>query len=309
MNEIEIYNYNGKNTLHSVSFEESIAHRPSSDKNGNITIIDDIISEFKDSDIMLMQEALSGFMNDNEVNIFSGNPSDCHREHNAVKNHLTRECSDLNIFPARSCKQNYHVNREVNHLLITEEFQNNIDDVEIEDFMDRHAQLLPQVTFDEEEESSDVNLIEKQEALSHCSKPGSGDPIVSSRLYNDPSQWLLEQLAFERLSVEYHIGDTSIGSAPKTKKDVRANIGGIRASKETKHKHWSEEEDEMLRLAIANEKANSIDWIRLARKYFNNTRSATQCKNRWKNVSTFFYAFMQSFLKWILSADLISNSI
>jgi hypothetical protein len=53
----------------------------------------------------------------------------------------------------------------------------------------------------------------------------------------------------------------------------------------TKHKHWTEEEDEQLKRAIEKEtmKGGKNDWKKIARRHFGNTRSGTQCKVRWKN--------------------------
>jgi hypothetical protein len=62
-------------------------------------------------------------------------------------------------------------------------------------------------------------------------------------------------------------------------------VEGNMASEITKHKHWTEEEDAQLKLAVANEtpEGGKHDWRAIARLYFGNTRSATQCKVRWKN--------------------------
>jgi hypothetical protein len=56
----------------------------------------------------------------------------------------------------------------------------------------------------------------------------------------------------------------------------------------TRHKHWTEEEDEILRCAMAamaREVDGTSNWSKISGKYFHSTRSETQCKNRWKNVS------------------------
>lgn len=57
------------------------------------------------------------------------------------------------------------------------------------------------------------------------------------------------------------------------------------ASELTKHKHWTEEEDAQLCAAIQRETAfgQKQDWKIIAKTYFGNTRSGTQCKVRWKN--------------------------
>ena len=53
----------------------------------------------------------------------------------------------------------------------------------------------------------------------------------------------------------------------------------------TRHKHWTEEEDETLRSAMVQEGSGKIYWNEISRNHFHTTRSASQCKNRWKNVS------------------------
>jgi hypothetical protein len=51
----------------------------------------------------------------------------------------------------------------------------------------------------------------------------------------------------------------------------------------SRHKHWTEEEDAILRHAVAQN--GTRDWKELSKKYFQNSRSASQCKTRWKSVS------------------------
>jgi hypothetical protein len=53
----------------------------------------------------------------------------------------------------------------------------------------------------------------------------------------------------------------------------------------TRHKHWTKEEDDTLRNAVALEGRGRTVWKEISRKYFNKIRSGTQCKNRFKNVS------------------------
>lgn len=57
----------------------------------------------------------------------------------------------------------------------------------------------------------------------------------------------------------------------------------------TRHKHWTEEEDEILRramAAMARKFGGTSNWSKISGKYFQSTRSETQCKNRWNNVSS-----------------------
>eukprot|EP00536_Pseudo-nitzschia_multiseries_P000743 jgi/Psemu1/179414/e_gw1.9.178.1 len=51
----------------------------------------------------------------------------------------------------------------------------------------------------------------------------------------------------------------------------------------TRHKHWTGEEDEILRDAITKEGKVRIQWEKISKKYFRKIRSAAQCKVRWNN--------------------------
>lgn len=52
-------------------------------------------------------------------------------------------------------------------------------------------------------------------------------------------------------------------------------------SSNRKFQHWSEEEDNMLKDAIAVEGKAPYNWKRIAKNNFSNTRSGLQCKSRW----------------------------
>jgi hypothetical protein len=56
----------------------------------------------------------------------------------------------------------------------------------------------------------------------------------------------------------------------------------------TRHKHWTKEEDDTLRNAVALEDRGRTVWKEISGKYFNKIRSGTQCKNRFNNVSQLF---------------------
>ena len=56
----------------------------------------------------------------------------------------------------------------------------------------------------------------------------------------------------------------------------------------TRHKHWTKEEDDTLRNAVALEGGGRTIWKEISRKYFRKNRSGTQCKNRFNNVSQLF---------------------
>jgi hypothetical protein len=284
------YNCNVNPNLQSVSFDESIADRPSSVEEASEAIIDDIISDYRDSDIELMQEALSVLIDDDddqeeEEEFSSADRRELHDKFTVMKNHFTKEHSDSALFPIQSIQQNHLGSREMNHPLTADQDNNTIRDVGSETFVDLHPLLLPQVTFDEEEEFDRRNFFNQEEALHQRSENKSGIPIVAPH----PSHWLLQQLTLDDLSFQRSLSDMSMGSTPKKRNGRRINKEGIRASIETKHKHWSEEEDKTLNIAVEVEQLKPIDWIKIARNYFNNTRSATQCKNRWKNVSSSYF--------------------
>ena len=285
------YNCNTNPNLQSVSFDESIADRPSSVEEPNEAIID-IISDYQDSDIELMQEALLVLSDDDdqeeeEEEFFSADRCDHHDKFTAMKNQFKKEHSDSSLFPIQPIHQNHLGRRETNYLLTADQDNNTIRDVESENSIDLHPLLLPQVTFDEEEKFDGRNFFNQEEALHQRSENKPDIPIVSPQ----PSQWLLQQLNLDDLSFQQSLGDMCMDGTTKKRNGRGINTGGIRASLETKHKHWSGEEDKTLKLAVETEQLEPIDWIKIARNYFNNTRSATQCKNRWKNVSNSYFFF------------------
>lgn len=153
--------------------------------------------------------------------------------------------------------------------------------VEGETLIEPHPLILPQVTFDEEEVFDRRTFFDQPDQERKRKRDEPGTPMISCRPYNEPSDWLRQQISSNDFSLQL--------SAPK---GGNARTADIRASLETKHKHWSPEEDGILKLAVeTTELMNPIDWIQIAQDWFNNLRSATQCKNRWKNVSNMIYLF------------------
>jgi hypothetical protein len=284
------YNRNANLNLQSVSFDESIADRPSSVEEANEEIID-IISDYQDSDIELMQEALLILSDDDdqeeEEEFFSADRNDHNDKLTAMKNQFKKEHLDSSLFPIQPIHQDRLGRRETNYPLTADQDNNIIRDVESETSIDLHPLLLPQVTFDEEEEFDGRHFFNQEEALHQRSENKCDIPIVSP----EPSQWLLQQLNLDDLSFQQSLSDMSTDVTPKNRNGRGISTGGIRASLETKHKHWSGEEDKTLKLAVETEQLEPIDWIKIARNYFNNARSATQCKNRWKNVSNSCFVF------------------
>ena len=78
-------------------------------------------------------------------------------------------------------------------------------------------------------------------------------------------------------------------TGPKTKTKRKTKIKAKSSVSSTRHKHWTKEEDETLRNAMAQEGKGKIYWNQISRYYFRTTRSAAQCKNRWKNVSLSYF--------------------
>ena len=255
------------------------------DAKKSITIGDNI-SDYEDCDIELMQEALAMLVDDEEEKerVINRYGNTHHSKYTAMKNHYSRKMfSDRIPSPVRSIQDNHchsGVGRE-NHL-ITPCQDNNIDNERAtsKPMIDLHPRLMPQVTFDEEEDLYRQNFFHRELPVQQYSKIDPDIPTLSPRSHNEPSQWLIDDLASNDLSIPQ-----SLNSAPASKKNKKIIRESLRANKETKHKHWSEGEDETLKLAVEPVQNGPIDWIKIARNFFNNTRSATQCKNRWRNVS------------------------
>ena len=214
-NMIDYHDCDTNPNLQCVSFDE-----PTNDN----AIIGDIISVYKDSDIELMREGLSVFLDDPTT--------------------------------ADGAKK---INSSVGG----------------ETLIEPHRLILPQVTFDEEEVFDRRTFFDQPEQERKRKRDERGTQMISCRPYNEPSDWLRQQIPSNDFSLQL-----------STPKGGNARTADIRASLETKHKHWSPEEDDILKLAVeTTELMNPIDWIQIAQDWFNNSRSATQCKNRWKNVS------------------------
>jgi hypothetical protein len=101
-------------------------------------------------------------------------------------------------------------------------------------------------------------------------------PTPSPQPIQQPSAWLHKELSATAPTLP----------PPPSPKAVRKNKTSRHdrnclASELTKHKHWTEEEDNFLKFAVDREQKR--DWRVIAEKYFDNARSAQQCKVRWKN--------------------------
>jgi hypothetical protein len=99
----------------------------------------------------------------------------------------------------------------------------------------------------------------------------------SPRQEPEVSSWLARQMVSEApILPEASNVIHSTGKGKSSKKHYRA-------SDLTRHKHWTDEEDYQLRLAVEKEGGEKKDWKKIAHCYFGDTRSGTQCKVRWKN--------------------------
>jgi len=289
------YNYNYNINQNSISFDESVAVKDETwsdeeattknNKSIDVIPIGDIVSDYEDSDIELMQEALSVFT-DEEQRTTNANGNRCgyHRDkHIAMKNCLKKNIPGLTPYPVRFIQQTHDSNGEQTMHTATDNNKNNNNDVDNGATIGLYPSLLPQVTFDEEEEEEldRRNFFDQDLQQQRCSQDGTNVPTPSPHLHQEPSSWLLQQLVSDAPSFPQ---SSSGASRSKTVSRINSN----RANKDTKHKHWSDEEDETLNLAVETEQIKPIDWMKIARTFFSNTRSATQCKNRWKNVSKKF---------------------
>lgn len=81
----------------------------------------------------------------------------------------------------------------------------------------------------------------------------------------------------------------TVGAATSTMQyqhDAAAPLTIQHQTSDTKHKHWTKKEDEILRNAVKSEGLNSDGiWGRVSQNYFRGLRNPAQCKSRWKKVS------------------------
>jgi len=270
--------WNTKPNVHSIPFNASIADRLSPREKTTKGMDNDIIPDYQASDIELMQEALSVLVGDNEVkeeNMFCADSLN-HSDKFAETMNIFSKKQDKFRFQFRSNRQDLQRGREKDYRIIADHADKTDGKSEV------YPILLPQVTFDEEDEFNRRNFFDQHEApLQRCEEISN----ISSTLPCppiQPSDWLLRQLTMDKETTPRSCNDRSLIATTNSEKSQK---GGIRASKGTKHKHWTKEEDKQLKIALELEQNKHVDWMKIAKDYFNNSRSATQCKNRWKNVS------------------------
>ena len=257
------HNWNTTRNITTNSFGESIPWQdePMSDEEiAEVIPIGDLVSNYNASDIELMEEALSEFIDTKDESSFHGDSDgyEGNDKHARMQKKLKME-SFGDCIPPSPVESRVHTDTMI----------------------DCHPVLLPRVTFDEEDELEGLYLFEERLQEQQFPKTESELSIPSSHTCREPSDWLLQQLTQDDPSFPQYSNIQSEGGRDRV--DSRNNP----ASKGTKHKHWSEDEDKKLKQGMeAEPDVKPTNWIDIAQKYFSNTRSATQCKNRWKNVST-----------------------
>jgi hypothetical protein len=117
-----------------------------------------------------------------------------------------------------------------------------------------------------------------------------------------PTPWLLKLAGINTNETCFVASDGVFQTSSNITALPNKSVGGNQPSS-TWHKHWTDEEDEILRYAIAEKKIQK--WKLIAKKYFKNTRSAEQCKHRWNNVR---YSFAKEYMKHSLNRFLFSYS-
>jgi hypothetical protein len=106
-----------------------------------------------------------------------------------------------------------------------------------------------------------------------------------------PTPWLLKLVEIDTNETCFVASDGVFQTSSNITALPNKSVGGNQPSS-TWHKHWTDEENEILRYAIAEKKTQK--WKLIAKKYFKNTRSAEQCKHRWNNVR---YSFAKEYMK------------
>ena len=232
-----------------------------------------VLSDYKEGDIDLVQEAMSFLSNATEdKSLF---------EANRCRTRFPKTYADFSQFSSESFPRNQQTFDEESHRMAA--MQENIgkSNIEIETSSELRSLAVPQVTFDEEDVFDCKTFFNNKNPVYQLSESDSAISIASHSSYNQPSQWLRQQISSDAASFHRSWSEMAM-DRPKPRNTIKVDV---RASPATKHKHWSKEEDETLRFATESEPTGPLDWIQIAQDYFNNTRSATQCKNRWKNVS------------------------
>lgn len=269
---------------------DGVIHEHHCDSNFNLNCIsfdesnmDSTETQEVEGDINLMQDALLLLADATEDNSFSGPNRYSYRgRSNVMQSQFPKKHPDFSRFPNPCLSQSRRgYDEEVHGMTATQEeyTKRNMKNETPSEF---RCLTVPQVTFDEDDTFDSNACFEEEKPAYRLPKNTSVVPIVSHPSYNQPSQWLRQQVSSDAASLRKSWTEMIINDPPKTRKTSKVDV---RASPATKHKHWSKEEDETLKFATESEPSKSLDWIQIARNYFNNTRSATQCKNRWKNVS------------------------
>lgn len=160
-------------------------------------------------------------------------------------------------------------------------FQFTLDELERQKVADRTRQIPPQCL-----PLMSPIVLKKTKTRRRCSEPSTA---------TGPSSWLKNQVRESTGNNQAKAMTTTTTSGNPNGTD-HSDLGGMKnprprratcgkANPMTKHKHWTVDEDETLRAALADLGKEKVDWNKIARTHFQGIRSSAQCKSRWKNVS------------------------
>ena len=179
------------------------------------------------------------------------------------------------------------------------------DDLHIHD--DRHDQQVPTGS---STKKSNVPFIDFLASLENCSPPPRPTPVVSrfqKEVLNEmtKSNCFIDRVSISKGSGKATTENDSDGRCPGDTNYFIADentsplVASSKATKvfdnktDTRHKTWTKTEDNKLRLAVAAQ-VDGIDWEQISFGHFESTRNASQCKNRWRNVSVFEHVVIDS---------------
>ena len=132
---------------------------------------------------------------------------------------------------------------------------------------DHHDQML----FPRQELEDDISILTKQK-----SDPSIGD--YSTRFHHFGSTSGSSPNHFLDKNCSNLHCFPSVASSNKCDLQLKTSVP------QTRHKHWTKDEDEILRSATLA--SGTTNWGCISRTYFNCSRSATQCRHRWQKVSS-----------------------
>jgi hypothetical protein len=131
-----------------------------------------------------------------------------------------------------------------------------------------YSTLLAHVTFDEDEDDNDNSL-----------------PRSRSQHQVEPSPWLNGQLSsYYDATTPFPRSSRGRTSSRRSTKNNKRRTNNNAANEATRHQHWSDQEDERLKIEVQKQKfqGGNINWEVIS-KSFGCTRAPIQCKNRLNN--------------------------